>query len=98
VSGTIYSLIVTRRAQGQREYQPVFEDWLWHAALPALAYAALLVCGVLLERHAGIALLVIGAAALLLVFVGIHNAWDTVTYITMRGRPAGQKPKAGARH
>ena len=98
VSGTIYSLIVTRRAQRQREYRPVFEDWLWHAALPALAYASLLVSGVVLERRAGGSLLVIGAAGLLLVFVGIHNAWDTVTYVTMRGGPAGQKPKAGARH
>jgi hypothetical protein len=25
----------------------------------------------------------IGAAALLLLFIGIHNAWDTVTYIAI---------------
>ncbi len=24
-----------------------------------------------------------GAAALLLVFIGIHNAWDTVTYLVV---------------
>ena len=29
-------------------------------------------------------------AALLLVFIGIHNAWDTVMYVTTR-------PRAGAR-
>jgi hypothetical protein len=26
-------------------------------------------------------LFVIGGAALLLVFIGVHNAWDTVTYV-----------------
>jgi hypothetical protein len=32
---------------------------------------------------------VIGAAALLLLFVGIHNAWDAVTYIAVvrRAKP-----------
>ena len=103
VAGTIYSLIVTRRAQRQREYQPVFEDWLWHAALPALAYVALLVSGVVLERRAGGSLLVIGAAALLLVFVGIHNAWDTVTFMLVqrgaraeaRARRAAEVPTGG---
>jgi hypothetical protein len=26
---------------------------------------------------------VIGAATVLLVFIGIHNAWDTVTYVAV---------------
>ena len=29
------------------------------------------------------ALFAIGAATILLVFIGIHNAWDTVTYIAV---------------
>jgi hypothetical protein len=32
------------------------------------------------HSHARPALFVVGAATLLLLFVGIHNAWDTVTY------------------
>jgi len=28
----------------------------------------------------------IGAAVLLLVFIGIHNAWDTVTYMMVERR------------
>jgi hypothetical protein len=27
------------------------------------------------------ALFIVGAAALLLLFIGIHNAWDTVTHL-----------------
>ena len=38
-----------------------------------------------LGRSFADALFVIAAAALLLVFIGIHNAWDTVTYVMARG-------------
>ena len=82
-SGLLYSGIVVRRARRQNEYQPVFEDWLWHMILPPLAYAAVLAAGLLLEGGPTGALFVIAAAVLLLVFIGIHNSWDTVTYVTI---------------
>jgi hypothetical protein len=88
--GVVYSAIVLRRALRQSAYRPVFEDWLWHTMLPALAYATMLVAGLALGgNHAG-SLFFIGPATLLLVFVGIHNAWDTVTYLTVT-RPVGEK-------
>ena len=80
--GVVYSAIVLRRALRQRGYQPVFEDWLWHTILPALAYATMLAAGVALGGNSAAPLFFIGFAALLLVFVGIHNAWDSVTFIT----------------
>ena len=89
-AGILYSVVVLKRALRQREYRPVFEDWLWHSILPTLAYAALLVSGLTLEPHLTDALLGIAAGTLLLVFVGIHNAWDTVTYLMM-GFAAGQQ-------
>jgi len=82
--GVIYSAVVIRRAHRQTEYQAVFEDWVWHNILPLLAYSALFGAGVILERSSAHALFVIGAALLLLVFIGIHNAWDTVTYLTVQ--------------
>ena len=58
------------------------------AALPVMAYLVLLVAGLALGHGLGHgpggAMLAIGAAVLLLVFIGIHNAWDTVTFVTMR--------------
>jgi len=33
--------------------------------------------------HERDALFGVGAAALLLLFTGIHNAWDTVTYLVL---------------
>jgi hypothetical protein len=61
----------------------VFEDWLWHTILPLAAYLTLVVSAWLLVMHAPAALFSIAAAALLLLFIGIHNAWDTVTYLTL---------------
>ena len=81
--GVAYAVVVTRRARRQTDYKPVFEDWLWHTALPLIAYATLLGSGLSLVRHAEAALFPVGAAVLLLLFIGIHNAWDTVTYVTL---------------
>ena len=92
LAGSFYSLVVMRRARRQRGYQPVFEDWLWHIILPMIAYVGLLVAGARLESAAAGALLAIGGAALLLVFIGIHNAWDTVTYLTLVGRTGTAAP------
>jgi uncharacterized membrane protein len=64
----------------QGAYKPVFEDWLFHVLLPLVAYATLAIAAFAAGSHSRAALFAIGAAALLLLFVGIHNAWDAVTY------------------
>jgi len=81
IAGTIYAIVVTRRAHRQEAYTPVLEDWIWHSALPFLAYASILAAALLLPTHSREALFGIGGASLLLLFIGIHNAWDTVTYV-----------------
>jgi len=73
LGGGTYVLIVLRRARRQADYHPVLEDWLWHIVLP-------LVAAMLLPGHPVPALFVIAAATVLLLFIGIHNAWDNVTY------------------
>jgi hypothetical protein len=79
-SGAVYAIIVARRMRSQTVYRPVFEDWLFHVLLPLIAYASLAGSACAAEAHARPALFVVGGAALLLLFIGIHNAWDTVTY------------------
>ncbi|HXO21406.1 MAG TPA: hypothetical protein VOA87_15950 [Thermoanaerobaculia bacterium] len=92
VAGVLYVAIVIQRARRQKGYKPVFEDWLWHSILPFLAYLAIVAAAVVLLRDPAPALFVIGAAALLLLFIGIHNAWDTVTWITIdQAQPSQQK-------
>lgn len=80
VGGIIYSLIVTRRMRAQTAYEPVFEDWLFHSLLPLAAYAALVVSAGVAHAHERPALFLVAGAALLLLFIGIHNAWDLVSY------------------
>ena len=64
----------------QTAYQPEFEDWLFHALLPFAAYITLAVSAYVVRFHLHEALFGVGAAALLLLFIGIHNAWDAVVY------------------
>jgi hypothetical protein len=80
LAGLVYVLIVGRRMRAQTAYSPEFEDRLFHALLPAAAYATLVGSAYATRSHAGGALFGVGAAALLLLFTGIHNAWDAVTY------------------
>jgi hypothetical protein len=83
IFGLLYGVIVVNRARRQPTYKPVFEDWLFHAVLPLAAYTLLLVASILLSSYPRRVLFVIAGAALLLLFIGIHNAWDTVTYIAI---------------
>ena len=79
-AGVAYTVIVIRRMLAQDAYKPEFEDWLCHALLPILAYAVLALSSLADPWYERTALFGIGFSALLLLFVGIHNAWDTVTY------------------
>jgi hypothetical protein len=89
LGGLVYDGVVIRRARRQTTYRPVFEDWLWYSILPTAAYGALALSATyVLHRNTQAALFVIGAAALSLLVIGIHNAWDSITHIvvsTQRG-------------
>ena len=78
--GLIYVVAIARRMRTQTAYKPVFEDWLFHALLPVAAYAVLGISALVAVSATRDALFGIGTAALLLLFTGIHNAWDGVAY------------------
>ena len=80
LSGIVHEIIVTPRMRVQTVYTPEFEDWLFHVLLPFAAYATLAVSAYSTGSHLRDALFGVGAVALLLLFIGIHNAWDAVTY------------------
>jgi hypothetical protein len=92
--GIAYTGVVFRRARRQTGYKPVFEDWLWHTALPLLSYLSYLIAGIMLQRAPEPWLFAVGGATLLLLFIGIHNAWDTVTFITLELRRQPNEPTA----
>jgi hypothetical protein len=91
--GLVYVLVALGRARRQQGYRPVFQDWLWHFILPCVAYGTLAAAGLIATIHAANALFAIAAATTLLLFVGIHNAWDTVTYMALQRLRARQKKK-----
>jgi hypothetical protein len=81
VAGTTYSIIVARRMHLLRGYyRPVLEDWSFHVLGPFAGYVLLALCALAAPLHARGALFGVGAAALLLLFSGIHNSWDAVAY------------------
>lgn len=92
--GLTYLAITSYRMRKQTAYHPVFEDWLFHALLPACAYAGLAAAGFRLHRHEVGALFGIAGVSLLLLVVGIHNSWDNLTFlISMRRSHAEDKTK-----
>lgn len=79
VGGTVTLLAIIRIAKFEH-YRPVAEDWIWHGAIPTVAYIGLLVAGIMLRGSTDTAMSIVGAASLGLLFVGVHNAWDVAIY------------------
>ncbi|HEV7485489.1 MAG TPA: hypothetical protein VGQ65_07380 [Thermoanaerobaculia bacterium] len=86
LAGIVYATIVMLRFGKEMHYKPVLEDRIWHIVLPSLAYTSLFVSAIAADRHEVGALYVVAATALLLLLIGIHNAWDAAVYIAMRRR------------
>jgi hypothetical protein len=96
-AGLCYIGIVLRRARRQRGYKPVFEDWLWHTILPAIAYGALVSAAAFMSHRMTATLFVTAGAVLMLLYIGIHNAWDTVTYLAVDQAGQGDSTTANDR-
>jgi hypothetical protein len=80
IGGTAYAVMTVLRLRRLIAYRPDFEDWLFHAILPLITYLLLAVAALAIFVQTRDALFAVGAATLLLLFVGIHNAWDAVLY------------------
>lgn len=85
VAGVGYACNIIWHARKAR-YNPDTADWIWYAAVPFAAHALLIAAAISLWLQASVSLFVVAAIALVFLFVGIHNAWDTVTYIATRPR------------
>jgi hypothetical protein len=92
--GVIYLVVVIRRMKTQTTYEPELEDWVFHALLPFTAYSILALTALAAPWYLRPSLFGVGASVLLLLFIGIHNAWDTVTYhvFTHRGDASETAP------
>jgi hypothetical protein len=81
--GIAYTMIVIRRARRTTLYKAVLEDWIWHTVLPLVAYVVMVASAGFLVFDSTLGLFGIAASVLLLLFIGIHNAWDSATYIAI---------------
>jgi len=74
-------------------YNPDFGDWIWYATLPLIAEIILVAAALWLWWNHGWALYLVAADALLFLLLGIHNSWDTVTYIIIQNtdRPKDER-------
>ena len=91
-AGLIYALRILIRARRITRYGPDWEDWSWYVILPVFAYGAILGGAIALYERAEPALFLVAGGVLLLVFIGIHNAWDVVTYIAAEEAPKDEPP------
>ena len=104
LAGLVYCATLVRGMLGSLPgYKPFLSDWIWNATLPVAAYLAVAAAGLMLPQLEAAALYVVSAAALLLLFIGIHNAWDVVVWMTTerhahreRQRRAGEEQKGAS--
>ncbi len=73
-------------ARAASDYKPVREDWIWNAILPGVCYGLWFGAAILIWYRPAASLYAVGAAALALMFIGIHNAWDVAVWNAIRNR------------
>jgi hypothetical protein len=81
--GVVYTVLVTYRTRRLRAYSAQVDDWVWHAIAPFAGYVAIVAAAIRLPAVPVAALFALAAAVVVLIFIGIHNAWDVVTYIAV---------------
>jgi hypothetical protein len=81
--GLLYMALLVLRMRRQQAYQMDTEDRICHVLLPFLGYAVLVLSAVSALPHFDLALFGVGLASLILLFVGIHNAWDAIAFQVM---------------
>src|SRR3954471_9553103 len=80
LAGVVYMVIVGKRMRKQRADRPDTEDWLFHLVMPLISYATLMFAAWVARHHPEEASVAVGGTTLVLLFIGIHNSWDTIVY------------------
>ena len=87
LAGVIYVAVIAvgiGRIAG--DYIPVHEDWIWNVVLPGIVYGALFATAFLIWRRPEASMYGVAAVSVLLMFIGIHNAWDVAVWNSVRKR------------
>src|SRR5256712_7410407 len=81
IAGLRFTRWVVVQMRRQTEYTPIAEDWMWHVRMPALAYAALVAGAAGLWWRPAPGLGLVGAAAPVLLHIGIPQSWGAAVYV-----------------
>jgi hypothetical protein len=82
-AGAVYALIVVARIWRMKLGM---EDWCFYALLPVFAYGAIAASAAMIVLRVDSPLYLLSAALILLLIVGMRNAWDMATFLIMRER------------
>ena len=85
VAGIAYLLWV-RGHHHWREGKLDAEDWVFFIGLPFLSYVLLLAAATAIWQGSGLGAPTLAFVTLLLLVVGIHNAWDLVIWLSQKRR------------
>jgi len=83
--GVAYVVRIMTRAKRVAEYTADLEDWVWYTVLPLVAYGLIAAAAIVLMFAPGKALFAIGGSVVLLILIGIRDAWDVVTFLVVGG-------------
>jgi hypothetical protein len=84
-AATVYAMVIANNVRRfSTQYAPVLEDWVWHVILPTFDYATLLAMAFLIWYRTQLALYIVAAGLTLLLFIGIHNAFDVAVSVAAR--------------
>ena len=85
LSGVVYVLGVMYRTRRVTAYRADLEDWVWYSILPFVTYGAILAGAIMLVAIPAKAPFALAGGVALLIFIGIRNAWDVVTFLALGG-------------
>lgn len=84
--GLVYvTRIIYRTKRLDSAYTPDLEDWIWYGLSPFVAYGVIAAGAIAFPVVSVKALFAVGGGVVLLIFIGIRNAWDIVTYLATKG-------------
>lgn len=92
IAGTVYSVVAFSRI---RHLTLDFADRCFYVALPLIAYIAMAAAATMARWTMDWTLDLLAVALVLLLVIGMRNAWDMTTFMVMGGPRDGEPPGGG---
>lgn len=89
LAGAGYGVVVLTRIWNMKL---AIEDRCWYALLPIVAYLIMLASAVMIVVHIDSPLYALAGSLLLLLVIGMRNAWDMASFMMLRNRADNPPP------